>query len=270
MEAETIDLEEFLQRLQPSLHFRILDPIWFFREDVERFYQLLEGARAPGQEEPPARVEILSERGPLDGWEAVLEQGPHGGLAFLLPEEHFLVLLFPHEAVVCSRYEWTPERWEADLTERVVRFLQRRRHFVWFLGKRGWQLVGMFLAWLLVVPAALTSISPPGLHRDLLWVMSIPGEMIGLVVMALAVLGLLIPNPRRLTIWNVSREVFGRRIREAGIFIFLGTLAIALGALLSRIGGLGIKGLLFLPLLGGLIALALWFAADWITNLGEE
>jgi hypothetical protein len=124
---EEMELEEFLERLSPSLRIRILEPILFFREDVERLFQLLSEVRTTVAGEPQPRVEILTQQGPLNNWEEVLERRPHSALVLSIPEEGFSIFLLPHEVIIFSRYGWPPLRWDIDLLNRVERFLRRRR-----------------------------------------------------------------------------------------------------------------------------------------------
>jgi len=265
--VEEMDLEEFLQRLAPSLRIRTLAPVWLFREDVERLYQLLAEARVPTEGEPPVLVEILTERGLLTAWEEVVERRPHAALAFSIPDGGLCVLLLPHEVVILSRYGWSPQLWDTNVLDRAERFLRRRRHYLWFLQRREWQIAGLFLAWISALPAALTSSN--GLLGALFEATAILGIIPGGVAFLLATLGWFFPNPQRVSIWAISREAFARRVQWVASLVLAGTFVFVLGAAFARTGWISGVGTLVSLLIGTAAAALLWLAGAWIGDRTE-
>lgn len=191
-------------KVKPPTQVDILKPVWLFSDDLDGLVNLLEKLGS---------VKVYADKTFLDRYQQVLKQLPVSLLRLSVPEVGISVVIHPKHVEVRCPHALNPSSSEAEVVSQVQDFLASRRHPIYLLGERGWQLAAMCFVFVLLLPMALSQLLL-GSAGSVLKLASIIGILLGGVVGTLAFVGCYVPNGSHVTFWTWTREALSRRIRK--------------------------------------------------------
>lgn len=242
----------------PRTQLEQLKPVWLFFDDFLRLADLLRRYGVVEISTPGRIVRIPEERRPTDInvdealWqrcEEVYQTRPVRWLCLLVYEMGTWIVLLPRQAQVGHARDWGPGILEMAWFDEVRGFIRARRHPLWFLGERGWQLGVVLVASALFLPVVVVSILR-GAASDILRILSFPGLVVWAIMMVTALAGRFIPSRSRVTLWRWTRQEFAQRMQTIAYYVIGGGGALLLS---SFIGSRGLFSGHILLLLFGLV-----------------
>ena len=182
------------QRAKAGLVY--LDPVWMFSDHLDELVRLL---RELGE------TIIITPHGCVDDVAQIDRRRPIGWLRLLVPAVGVSVTLHPTQVAVAWTDEWHPARTERDIIPEVIRFLEYRRHPLYYLLNTEWQVIGAtFVLLLLMLVAGLCARGRPNLPLASFAILG------GVLVLAWIIVGRFVPNRTCLALFHVGEREFAQ------------------------------------------------------------
>ena len=241
-------------RVSPT-QIQVLDPVWLFSDDLIALGSLLESS---------GKIGICTPEASYDECSQVSQNLPVSQLDLSVPEIEVSVTIHPRRVDVRWPHDWDPPTPKEDVVNQVQKFVASRRHPLYILGKKGWQLVTMSIAFALLLPMALFDFLSEG-SNDILQAMGILGILIGSTLLALAFAGRNMPSSSHVTLWKWTREKFSRTVQRIAYFMASVGVVFSFGIFVGSRGQASEWG--WLTLLGLVIAVS---AVVWLFGLSLQ
>ncbi len=235
-------------KVNPPTKVDILKPVWLFSDDLDGLVDLLEKLGS---------VKVYADKTSLGKHQQILKQLPVSLLRLSVPGVGISVVIHPKQVEVRRPYSLNPSSSEADVVSQVQDFLASRRHPVYLLGERGWQLAAMCFAFGLLLPMTLSHLLFDGAN-SVLKLVSMIGILIGGIIGTLAFVGLYIPNGSHVTIWDWTRTSLSRRVRKIARYIGSLGFMFSFGLFVGSRGANGGWGWLILLGLVAAVSTVIW------------
>lgn len=233
------------KRRSKRSHTRVsmLNPVWFFSDDLKRLDGILSQL---------GKTEISTDRALHPDCDEVLDRLPVALLCVSIQENGTTVMIRPDQVEVRWCFEWDPSALEEDVIRQVQSFIASRRHVLFWLGEREWQLAIALVAIISVLPMASSYLLRGEANDPAKLLAAALGTPFGLITLALAIAGFFIPSRSRVTLWARTRRQFWRGVRRIARYVGGGTALFFLGILLGSRTAVGVR-----PLSVSLLALAI-------------
>ena len=230
-------------RIHP--HAESLPPVWLFSDDLEEFFKLLQSFRGKslvatdtfqmfispvekGNEDSTGNAQgkgtsqkqtSTEQQGkenytvnPQEAAQQILARSSPSLLYAEIPDRRISLLVSPTNVELRWLCDWLPEEEESYAIPQIRNFLHTKRHPLFFLGQRNWQLQTA----LLVIALFLWGLNLEGWLNTLTTVF---GGSLGVLVLVWTIAGTFLPNHSHLTLWRISRKDFST-------YIFLGVVVV--------------------------------------------
>lgn len=208
--------------VQAHPRIKVLKPVWLFCDDVENITRQLKQIGHVEISTDKVHLIISDPEGSSD-YKKIWENRPVRWLWFCLRKDSASlasIVVHPTHVEFRKSHDWNPSESEDNVLEQVEEYLRSRRHFLFFLGERGWQLACAFGALLVLLGAGVST-----LHETPNLLLAVLGIVMSVPTMAWIAAGRFLPSRSRVTLWGISREEFWRRVRR-WIYIILSALAV--------------------------------------------
>jgi hypothetical protein len=208
-------------RANPGLVY--LDPVWLFSNHVGELLQLLSEL---------GETRIVTARTCVDDIAQIDQLGPIGWLRLLVPVADVSVTLYPTHVAVAWADEWHPTQTERDVVSEVIRFLEGRRHPLYYLLKTEWQVIAAAATLaLLMLAAGLCVRGRPNLP------LASFGVFWGVLVLAWIILGRFVPSRTHLALFPVGEQEFAERSTRRLLAIVAAIVLLVVGFLIGLFVG---------------------------------
>jgi len=214
-------LDEGLPSVQPQPSVAVLKPVWLFRDDVVEVAERLVRIGPLEVSTDKVRLDIAG-LGNLHDCKEVWENRPIRWLWFSLLKDGVSVasvVVHPTRVELRRSYDWNPAEAEADVIAQVQELLCSRRHILFFLGERGWQLVFALVALGLLLAAAALS-----LRATSSLLLAILGTMLGVPTAFWIIVGRFLPSRSHVTLFALTRREFWQRVHRVILCVVGGTI----------------------------------------------
>jgi len=226
-------------------HVEFLLPVWLFSDDLEEFFKLLQSfggrllvatntsqmsispvekgnedstgnaqGKGASQEQTPA--EQKKKEGPTinpqKAAQQILARSSPSLLYAEIPARGISILILPTMVELRWLYDWSPGTEELEAIPQIRAFLHAKRHPLFFMGQRNWQLQTALLA----IALFLWGLNLEGLSNTLTTVL---GGSLGVLVFVWTVAGMFLPSHSHLTLWRISRKEFKEYLLWGGVAV---------------------------------------------------
>lgn len=214
-------MDEGLLLVQSQPTVKILKPVWLFRDDIVGVAERLIRIGPLEVSTDKVRLDIPG-LGNLHDCTEVWKNRPIRWLWFSLLKDGVSVasvVVHPTHVELRRSYDWDPSEAEADVIAQVQNSLRSRRHILFFLGERGWQ-----LAFTLVALVLLLSVAALSLRGTSSLLLVILGIVLGVPVAFWIIAGRFLPSRSHVTLSALTQREFWQRARRIILCVVSGTI----------------------------------------------